>query len=300
MYLEKRIHAIRACWVAVVQCIAFWSPIPTEAATWYSQALFTLASAALLQLIAIRLSSKFASNVAFVLALLPSFLSMWESFHLFSLELVLVGLVTIASLVLFSGRPEFFTSASWWVGFIRPEHYDLAKRGTLVSMGSLLRVPLLALIFAWIKNSYLWMRYFKGGGRSLNSNDLMFTAANVYGALFIANQMTGYLQFIHASLLVQKLCFAAMWALWGLGLMCLGIWRQVLFPRFIGIVFMIIPVIKAGIEWPSQDNLFLATLAILIGLVFLISGMVGISSLTFKPTMVGENNSLQQPVQTNI
>ena len=272
LYREKVISPSRVSWIAISLSVALW--VSETSLQWHAQAFGNLALAATLQLTAIKSEKKFLSGVAILMVVFTALISLPKSSEDFSLSVQIVGLLTLINLIFLSKSPRFPASLPWWAGFIKVEHIGYLKKFLLVGFGVLFRVPIFTMLFSWIRTLVMWLKYFKADGGPLGVNDLLFIAANLYAVLILTNQFSIYLKEIDVSWMNNELFIIMIWAVWGLGLVLLGSRRNLVFPRIIGIGFMLVPLLHAALDWTSDDYILIAGLCVIIGFVFWMTGMI--------------------------
>ena len=259
---EKLTYPTRIAVAAIVLTIALWA---TEKSVPASLPIGgSLLIAALMNLAALRLLSSLLSNLS-VLLLLPG---AWKIYHVgdgsLSATVIVLGFLSTAAGLLIARRPPLPPPRPWWHGFIRKNHLDWSKNLVLMVCGTILKFPLAAFVFNIFRSCFLWLRYFKGKSGQFGLSDIFYAVAHSYGALIWSHQLQLLAAARNASLNTQLTLATSVWVLWGLVLFSSGIRHRTVYPRFVGLAFMISPWI---LYYPSinEENAPAALVSMVVG-----------------------------------
>lgn len=233
----------------------------------------TLLIAALTNLAALRFGSSLLSNLGFVL-MIPGAMRIYQlGSETVSATVVVLGLLTAVGVLLISGRPPLEAALPWWHGFMREKDLEWTKNMGLMAGGTLLKIPLVTFVFNIFRSAFLWLRYFKGEERHFGLTDILYAAGHAYGALILSRQMQLLAASRGSSENMQPTFAAAVWVVWGLAVLAVGIRNDAIYERLVGLALMTVP---AALYFPAikDGSSPLALIAVVIGGAFWVVGIL--------------------------
>jgi hypothetical protein len=268
---EKLRYPTRIGVIALTLTIALWvtnRPIPVSVPI-----AGALLIAALTNLAALRFGSSLLSNLGFVL-MIPGAVRLYQLGNgKVSATVVVLGLLTTVGVLLISGRPPLEAALPWWRGFMREKDLEWSKNMGLMAGGTLLKIPLLTFVFNIFRSAFLWLRYFKGEERHFGLTDILYAAGHAYGALIVSRQMQLVAASRGASANMQLTFATAVWVVWGLVVLSVGIRNDAIYERLVGVALMTVP---AVLYFPAikDGEAPLALIAVVIGGAFWVVGIL--------------------------
>jgi len=218
----------------------------------YWKMLCLLGVAGALQIASLRTQSNLLSNLAALQVLGIALHSLNISISRSGAGVVMLGLLTFSALLMLSHRPHFAAPA---VEGAAPEP-GMVRRALLVVLGSLLKVPFVAMIFFWARTFFTWLRYMKSPGEPLGTNDFLYAAAHLYGAMLLSTQVELHLLAHGYARDYVSLVLAYLFSVWGLVLVLQGLRTGQIYQRVLGLAFiLVLSILSTFSRSPMDFNL---------------------------------------------